>query len=88
MFVGKGGKGFASVLLNIVVQDTVWLKAWVSLQTLSALTLYELNLKQWIHLLLELSIEDRLGSIDTICVPTATLPIKEIYLKIVGSSLT
>ena len=85
---GKGGKGFASVLLNIVVQDTVWLKTWVSLQTLSALTLYELNLKQWIHLLLVLSIEDRLGSIDTICVPTAKLPIKEIYLKIVGSSLT
>ena len=82
------GACFAFVLLKIVVQDTVWLKAWVSLQTLSALTLYELNLKQWIHLLLVLSIEDRLGSIDTICVPTATLPIKEIYLKIVGSSVT
>ena len=82
------GACFAFVLLKIVVQDTVWLKAWVSLQTLSALTLYELNLKQWIDLLLVLSIEDRLGSIDTICVPTATLPIKEIYLKIVGSSVT
>lgn len=55
---------------------------------LSALTLYEHNLKEWIHLLLVLSIEDKLGSTDTICVPTAILPVKEIYWKIVGSSLT
>ena len=84
------GACFAFVLLNTDVQDTVWLKAYrpYSKIHLSALTLYELNLKQWIHLLLVLSIEDRLGSIDTICVPTATLPIKEIYLEIVGSSLT